>query len=193
MYWDSRFPDIDVEYVADLPNYSRFWNEIEKNSLVVIDDLWTAASNNEHVSNAFKVYSKKQGFSIIIVTQVSLVVKFSMNNFFRIFLNPASFLKTSDKIRKLLFYLTIMAITQLTNQLPKNWVLAINMLKRPTMLLTDDMVTFLLTKVLRSRISDSGCVQTFLVKMIIHIRFSSVKTSFLSSLFLVSFCSYIYI
>ena len=70
VYWDSTFPDIDVEYVADLPNYSRFWNEIEKNSLVVIDDLWTAASNNEHVSNAFKVYSKKQGFSIIIVTQV---------------------------------------------------------------------------------------------------------------------------
>lgn len=70
VYWDSTFPDIDVEYVADLPNYSRFWNEIEKNCLVVIDDLWTAASNNEHVSNAFKVYSKKQGFSIIIVTQV---------------------------------------------------------------------------------------------------------------------------
>ena len=71
VYWDSTFPDIDVEYVADLPNYPRFWNEIEKNSLVVIDDLWTAASNNEHVSNAFKVYSKKQGFSIIIVTQVT--------------------------------------------------------------------------------------------------------------------------
>ena len=70
VYWDSTFPDIDVEYVADLPNYPRFWNEIEKNSLVVIDDLWTAASSNEHVSNAFKVYSKKQGFSIIIVTQV---------------------------------------------------------------------------------------------------------------------------
>lgn len=70
VYWDSTFPDIDVEYVADLPNYSSFWNEIEKNCLVVIDDLWTAASNNEHVSNAFKVYSKKQGFSIIIVTQV---------------------------------------------------------------------------------------------------------------------------
>ena len=70
--WDAIFPDIDVEYIADLPNYSRFWNEIERNSLVCIDDLWTAASNNEHVSNAFKVYSKKQGFSIIIVTQVSM-------------------------------------------------------------------------------------------------------------------------
>ena len=85
MYWDSRFPDIDVEYVADLPNYSQFWNEIEKNSLVVIDDLWTAASNNEHVSNAFKVYSKKQGFSIIIVTQVGPVDKFSINYFLEFF------------------------------------------------------------------------------------------------------------
>ena len=70
VHWDAIFPDIDVEYIADLPNYSKFWNEIERNSLVCIDDLWTAASNNEHVSNAFKVYSKKQGFSIIIVTQV---------------------------------------------------------------------------------------------------------------------------
>lgn len=70
--WDSIFPDIDVEYVADLPNYSRFWNEIERNTLCVIDDLWASASNNEHISNAFKVYSKKQGFSIIIVTQVSV-------------------------------------------------------------------------------------------------------------------------
>jgi len=75
VHWDTIFPDIDVEYIADLPNYSRFWNEIERNSLVVIDDLWTAASNNEHVSNAFKVYSKKQGFGIIIVTQVRLSEK----------------------------------------------------------------------------------------------------------------------
>ena len=68
--WDVIFPDIDVEYVANLPDFSRFWNEIERNTLVVIDDLWTEAVNNEHVSNAFKVYSKKQGFSLIIVTQV---------------------------------------------------------------------------------------------------------------------------
>ena len=69
--WDSIFPDIDVEYVADLPNYSKFWNSIERNSLVVIDDLWTSACNNENISNCFKVYSKKYGFSIAIVTQVS--------------------------------------------------------------------------------------------------------------------------
>ena len=74
--------------MADLPNYSRFWNEIERTSLVVIDDLWTAASNNEHVSNAFKVYSKKQGFSIIIVTQVryidtlGLKINLFLKNFF---------------------------------------------------------------------------------------------------------------
>ena len=78
VHWDAIFPDIDVEYIADLPNYSRFWNEIERNSLVCIDDLWTSASNNEHVSNAFKVYSKKQGFSIIIVTQVCLSKKWNL-------------------------------------------------------------------------------------------------------------------
>ena len=102
VYWDSTFPDIDVEYVADLPNYSRFWNEIEKNSLVVIDDLWTSASNNEHVSNAFKVYSKKQGFSIIIVTQVCRKDQLEPQTqfFFRIFLRVENFHKIFGKIPK---------------------------------------------------------------------------------------------
>ena len=104
VYWDSIFPDIDVEYVADLPNYSRFWSEIEKNSLVVIDDLWTSASNNEHVSNAFKVYSKKQGFSIIIVTQVCKYEPYdteNSNGFFRISLKVENFHKIFGKIPKL--------------------------------------------------------------------------------------------
>ena len=68
--WDHLFPHIDVEFVADLPTYAQFWAEIKRDSLVVIDDLWSAASNNEHVSNCFKVYSKKYKFSIAIVTQV---------------------------------------------------------------------------------------------------------------------------
>ena len=61
-----------MEFVADLPTYAQFWAEIKRDSLVVIDDLWSSASNNEHVSNCFKVYSKKYKFSIAIVTQVSL-------------------------------------------------------------------------------------------------------------------------
>lgn len=67
--WDQIFPEIDVEYIADLPTYASFWSEIKKDSLVCIDDLWSSACNNEHISNCFKVYSKKYRFSIAIVTQ----------------------------------------------------------------------------------------------------------------------------
>ena len=69
MAWDQIFPEIDVEYIADLPTYASFWSEIKKDSLVVIDDLWSSACNNEHISNCFKIYSKKYKFSIAIVTQ----------------------------------------------------------------------------------------------------------------------------
>ena len=34
--WDTIFPNIDVEYVADLPTYAQFWSDIKKDSLVVI-------------------------------------------------------------------------------------------------------------------------------------------------------------
>lgn len=67
--WDQIFPDIDVEFIADLPNYSSFWTNLKRDSLVVIDDLWSSACNNEHISNCFKVYSKKYKFSIAIITQ----------------------------------------------------------------------------------------------------------------------------
>ena len=67
--WHNILKDISVTYAEGIPS-EHFFANIPENSLVVIDDLWTNASSNEHVSNAFKVYSKKQGFSIIIVTQV---------------------------------------------------------------------------------------------------------------------------
>ena len=69
VHWDQTFPEIDVEFIADLPTYASFWSEIKKDSLVCIDDLWSSACNNEHISNCFKVYSKKYRFSIAIVTQ----------------------------------------------------------------------------------------------------------------------------
>ena len=69
--WDQLFPEIDVEFVSDIPNYAQFWAEIKRDSLVVLDDLWSSACNSEHISNCFKVYSKKYRFSIAIITQVS--------------------------------------------------------------------------------------------------------------------------
>ena len=75
MQWDEDFPSIDVEYEDDLPLSEDYWRRIKKGSLVVIDDLWGMASNSEQVSKAFKIYSKKIGFSIAIVTQVSIFMK----------------------------------------------------------------------------------------------------------------------
>ena len=109
--WDCIFNDIDVEYIADLPNYPKFWNSIERNSLCVIDDLWTSASSNENVSNAFKVYSKKYGFSIVIVTQVNIGIShfhaffeydqfYAIKEFFRIFSNLVNIHKIFVKILK---------------------------------------------------------------------------------------------
>ena len=102
-----------MEFVADLPTYAQFWAEIKRDSLVVIDDLWSAASNNEHVSNCFKVYSKKYKFSIAIVTQVcNTYDSCTMSNFsFRIFLSKASFRKIYDRTAKLSVFLRIMGIT----------------------------------------------------------------------------------
>ena len=91
-----------MEFVADLPTYAQFWAEIKRDSLVVIDDLWSAASNSEHVSNCFKVYSKKYKFSIAIVTQVcNTYDSWTMSNFsFRIFSNKANFRKIYGRTAK---------------------------------------------------------------------------------------------
>lgn len=107
--WDQLFPHIDVEFVADLPTYAQFWAEIKRDSLVVIDDLWSSASNNEHVSNCFKVYSKKYKFSIAIVTQVSFKMKYNLRKLIlRIFSNKGNFLKISDRTVRLSACLRIM-------------------------------------------------------------------------------------
>ena len=125
--WDQLFPHIDVEFVADLPTYAQFWAEIKRDSLVVIDDLWSSASNNEHVSNCFKVYSKKYKFSIAIVTQVSLRlhVTFSMSHSlfifnFRISSNRANSPKISDRTVKLSVYLKITVIIWQINRRLRN-------------------------------------------------------------------------
>ena len=106
-----------MEFVADLPTYAQFWAEIKRDSLVVIDDLWSSASNNEHVSNCFKVYSKKYKFSIAIVTQVSLRLHVTMSMShslfifnFRISSNRVNFPKISDRTAKLSVYLKITVI-----------------------------------------------------------------------------------
>ena len=70
--WHEKFPDIEIEYEEDLPTSADYWRSIKPDSLVIIDDLWSLAANSEEVGKAFKVYSKKIGFSLIIVSQVSL-------------------------------------------------------------------------------------------------------------------------
>ena len=65
-----RTLDVDIKYITGLPNEQE-WNQVKSNSLVVLDDLYTEAVNDESTSKAFKIYSKKRKFSIILVTQVS--------------------------------------------------------------------------------------------------------------------------
>ena len=36
---------------------------------VILDDVWTEASNCAEVANAFKVYARKQRYSILLITQ----------------------------------------------------------------------------------------------------------------------------
>ena len=63
------FYPIIVEYEEGLPTSSEYWSTIEKDSLVVLDDCWYEAANNEEVSLAFKVYARKQRYSIICISQ----------------------------------------------------------------------------------------------------------------------------
>ena len=60
-----------MEYEEDIPTNTDYWRTIRKDSLVIIDDLWSLAANSVDIGKAFKVYSKKIGFSLIIVSQVS--------------------------------------------------------------------------------------------------------------------------
>lgn len=59
---------MDVEFIADLPEDPAFWVSL-KDCLVVIDDLWKAASKLNVIADVFKVYSRKSNFSVFITSQ----------------------------------------------------------------------------------------------------------------------------
>lgn len=68
MEWDVLFPDVNVEYIAGLPN-AVFFNSIPENSLVVLDDLWSEACKSLDIIKAFKVFTRKRKISMIIISQ----------------------------------------------------------------------------------------------------------------------------
>ena len=80
--WHEKFHDIEVEYEEDKPTNADYWRSIRKDSLVIIDDLWSLAANSIEVGKAFKVYAKKIGFSLIIVSQVSFLLVSVINVYY---------------------------------------------------------------------------------------------------------------
>ena len=66
--WHTKLPKIRVSYYEGLPN-ADFFENIEKNSLVIIDDMFEDAINSPEISRAFKVDSRHKKFGIILITQ----------------------------------------------------------------------------------------------------------------------------
>ena len=58
----------NVQYLTHLPDL-RFFDNVEPDSLLILDDLWTETCKSKDLVAAFKVYSRKKKVSIIIVTQ----------------------------------------------------------------------------------------------------------------------------
>lgn len=52
--WDIEFPEINVIYMTDLPSI-KFFDNAERHSLLVLDDLWTESVSNPDIVKAFKV------------------------------------------------------------------------------------------------------------------------------------------
>ena len=66
--WDVRFSDVNIHFLNELPDI-KFFDNAERNSLIVIDDLWTEACGSPEIAKCFKVVSRKMKISIIVVTQ----------------------------------------------------------------------------------------------------------------------------
>lgn len=58
----------NVQYLTHLPDL-RFFDSIEPDSLLILDDLWTETCKSSDLVAAFKVYSRKKKVSMIVVTQ----------------------------------------------------------------------------------------------------------------------------
>ena len=57
-----------VEYLCDLPD-AKFFDQVEEDSLLVLDDLWSETCKSPDLVKAFKVFSRKKGVSIISISQ----------------------------------------------------------------------------------------------------------------------------
>ena len=57
-----------VEYICDLPD-AKFFDQVEENSLLVLDDLWSETCKSTDLVKAFKVFSRKKSVSIIAMSQ----------------------------------------------------------------------------------------------------------------------------
>ena len=60
--------DCNIEFLTHLPDL-RFFDTVEPDSLLILDDLWSETCKSKDLVAAFKVYSRKKKVSIIIVTQ----------------------------------------------------------------------------------------------------------------------------
>ncbi len=66
--WQDEFSAISVICTEGLPSES-FFENIKKNSFVIIDDQFDDAIENPIIAKAFKVFRRHLKFSIILITQ----------------------------------------------------------------------------------------------------------------------------
>ena len=67
MKWAHKF-DATVEYLTTIPDLA-FFDNVDKDSLVVLDDLWSECCESPQVNKAFKVFARKMRLSLIIISQ----------------------------------------------------------------------------------------------------------------------------
>ena len=69
--WHETLPNVAVTYINGLPN-TQFFGTVKPNSIVIIDDQFEDAIESPVISRAFKVDSRHQKFSIVLITQVKI-------------------------------------------------------------------------------------------------------------------------
>jgi len=72
--WDVLFSDVNVQFLTELPDL-KFWDNVERHSLIVIDDLWSEACENADTVKCFKVIHFKNIYSRPIYVFRSLAEK----------------------------------------------------------------------------------------------------------------------
>ena len=69
---ENEFPSIEFEYHDGVPDCDEFFTkELKRNekTLLIFDDLYDSIITSDVMCRAFKVFSKKIGFSIILTSQ----------------------------------------------------------------------------------------------------------------------------